>query len=61
MAANGCGFNRSIYDMNPELVDERISAKVENLGYMPAQDGFGVVEDCRLMQRVFVDDLLDGL
>ncbi len=33
------------YDMKPELIDESVSPKLQKLGYMPAQDGSGLVED----------------
>lgn len=33
------------YDMKPELIDESVSPKLHKLGYMPAQDGSGLVED----------------
>lgn len=35
----------AIYDMKPELIDESVSPKLQKLGYMPAQDGSGLVED----------------
>ena len=35
----------AIYDMKPELIDESVSPKLQKLGYMPAQDGSGIVED----------------
>ena len=35
----------AIYDMKPELIDESVSPKLQKLGYMPAEDGSGLVED----------------
>ena len=35
----------AIYDMKPELLDGSVSPKLQKLGYMPAQDGTGLVED----------------
>ncbi|MDJ0758388.1 MAG: nuclear transport factor 2 family protein [Woeseiaceae bacterium] len=35
----------AIYDVKPELIDESVSPKLQKLGYMPAQDGSGLVED----------------
>ncbi|MBU2675955.1 MAG: nuclear transport factor 2 family protein [Gammaproteobacteria bacterium] len=35
----------AIYEMKPELIDESVSPKLQKLGYMPAQDGSGLVED----------------
>ena len=34
----------SIYDMKPELLDKSVSPKLQKLGYMPAEDGSGLVE-----------------
>jgi hypothetical protein len=34
----------SIYDLKPELLDESVSPKIQKLGYMPAEDGSGLVE-----------------
>ena len=35
----------AIYEMKPELIDESVSPKLQKLGYMPAEDGSGLVED----------------
>ena len=35
----------AIYDMKPELIDESVSPKLQKLGYMPAEDGSGLIED----------------
>lgn len=35
----------ALYEMNPELIDESVSPKLQKVGYMPAQDGSGLVED----------------
>ena len=35
----------AIYDVKPELIDESVSPRLQKLGYMPAQDGSGLVED----------------
>ena len=35
----------AFYDMKPELIDESVSPKLQKLGYMPAKDGSGLVED----------------
>ena len=35
----------AIYEMKPELIDESVSPKLQKLGYMPANDGSGLVED----------------
>ncbi len=34
----------SIYDLKPELLDESVSPKLQKVGYMPAEDGSGLVE-----------------
>ncbi|MFT5315447.1 MAG: hypothetical protein ACI9UK_001279 [Candidatus Krumholzibacteriia bacterium] len=34
----------SIYDLKPELLDKSVSPKLQKLGYMPAEDGAGLVE-----------------
>ena len=38
-------YVNAIYDMKPELIDESVSPKLQKLGYMPAEDGSGLVED----------------
>ena len=38
-------YVNAIYDMQPELIDESVSRKLQKLGYMPAEDGSGLVED----------------
>lgn len=35
----------AIYEMKPELIDESVSPKLQKVGYMPAEDGSGLVED----------------
>lgn len=35
----------AIYEIKPELIDESVSPKLQKLGYMPAQDGSGRIED----------------
>ena len=35
----------AIYDVKPELIDESVSPKLQKMGYMPAEDGSGLVED----------------
>ena len=35
----------AIYDVKPELIDESVSPKLQKVGYMPAEDGSGLVED----------------
>ncbi len=35
----------AIYDMKPELIDESVSPRLQKLGYMPAPDEPGLVED----------------
>ena len=35
----------ALYDMKPELIDESVSPRLQKVGYMPAQDGSGLVED----------------
>ena len=35
----------AIYEMKPELIEESVSPRLQKLGYMPAQDGSGLVED----------------
>ncbi len=35
----------AIYDVKPELIDESVSPALQKLGYMPANDGSGLVED----------------
>ncbi len=38
------GYVSALYDVKPELLDECVSPKLQKVGYMPAQDGSGVVE-----------------
>lgn len=38
-------YASAIYDIKPELIDECVSPKLQKLGYMPAEDGSGLVED----------------
>ena len=35
----------AIYDVKPELIDESVSTKLQKVGYMPSQEGDGLVED----------------
>ncbi len=38
-------YVNAIYDVKPKLIDESVSPKLQKLGYMPANDGSGLVED----------------
>jgi len=38
-------YANALYDMKPELLDESVSPQLQKLGYMPAKDGSGLVED----------------
>jgi hypothetical protein len=38
-------YANALYDMKPELIEESVSPKLQKLGYMPARDGSGLVED----------------
>lgn len=42
----------AIYEMKPELIDESVSPKLLKLGYMPAQDGSGLVEDWMTFEQL---------
>ena len=35
----------AIYDVKPELIDESVDPRLQKMGYMPAEDGSGLVED----------------
>jgi len=35
----------AIYDMKPELLDTSVSPSLQKVGYMPAEDGSGLVEN----------------
>ena len=38
-------YVHALYDMKPELIDESVSPRLQKLGYMPARDGSGLVEN----------------
>lgn len=38
-------YVNAIYNMQPELIDESVSPRLQKLGYMPAEDAAGLVED----------------
>ena len=42
----------ALYDMKPELIDESVSPKLQKLGYMPARDGSGLVEDWMTFEQL---------
>lgn len=42
----------AIYEMKPELIDESVSPKLQKLGYMPAEDGSGLVEDWMTFEQL---------
>ncbi len=42
----------AIYDVKPELIDESVSPKLQKMGYMPANDGSGLVEDWMTFEQL---------
>lgn len=45
-------YANALYDMKPELIDESVSPKLQKVGYMPARDGSGLVEDWMTFQQL---------
>ena len=37
-------YVHALYDMKPELIDASVHPKLQKVGYMPAEDGSGLVE-----------------
>jgi hypothetical protein len=45
-------YANALYDMKPELIVESVSPKLQKVGYMPARDGSGLVEDWMTFEQL---------